>query len=274
MYTFVMAEQEIQQFYNDRRQRGLSDKIIFNELEGAGWPKEGLQERIAAARTAYERLSNADFMSDGAAVEYSIPQLPRKKGFIRAIVSLGIFLVYVFYTYQEVRNWIVFSVTIIIFSVVTAVAFVPYWVKARMQPRRIRFDSQGITILEPLGRLHPWSTLMGYWAGQKQLTADEEPDKPLSAPIFSLWKQKPTTRPVIRFYKNQIWMGVKSKELMYTLPLPPGREAEIVNFIRQYTPELIGTSAPASYGFTWKLFIVGLVIVFLFLIWAIIIMLK
>lgn len=273
-YTVPMPDQDLQSFYNDRRRRGLSDQIIFNELEASGWPKEGLQERLAAARQAYEKLPTAEYMADGDAIAYDVPQFMKARGITRFLYAGASIAVYVYFTLQETHDWLVASITLGIFAVIVLVTTGRHWLKQREQVRRIRFDSQGFTIQQPAGQLQAWTSFVGYRAGHRNLNEDEQQPPPTAVSLFTFWKVKPPTRPILQLYWVRRWVGMKSKELAYTLPLPPGREAAVVALVSKYLPPLSSNETSNATALGWKIFIFGMGFIALFLIGAIILVLA
>ena len=269
-----MPETDVQAFYNDRRRRGLSDQVIFNELEASGWAKEGLQERIAAAGRAYERLPTAEFMDDGQAIAYDVPQSTKAQGITRYLYAGVSIAVYVYITFQETHDWLVISMTLGIFLVIYLVTGGRRWMRQRGRERRIRFDSQGLTIEQPAGQLQTWASFDGYQTGKRELTEDEQQHQPTLLSFFGMQKVKPQTRPVIRFYRTQRWVGVKGKVLAYTLPLPPGREAGIVELVSKYLPQLLSSEVTNGTLVAWKIFTFGLGFIVLFLIGAVLLVLM
>ncbi|MEK7640292.1 MAG: hypothetical protein AAB424_04100 [Patescibacteria group bacterium] len=268
-----MVDQDLQNFYNDRRKRGLSDKIIFNELEASGWSKEGLQERIAAAKFVFEKSPTADFMADGSTIEYDITQQHKQKVYMHILYACFSVVAFVFFTIQESHDWLVVGINIAAFTSAGVFFIVKNIVKVRSYPQRIRYDSQGLTILKPPGQIQRWTTFTGFRALEQGLTEEDMHDHPVTFSFFSFKKIKPPTRPVLQLYRIKHWVGLQSKALAYTLPLPPGREASVVALVSKYLPALSSNDATNGTSLAWKIFTIGMGFLALFLIGAIILVL-
>ncbi len=269
-----MPDQALQNFYNDRRKRGLSDRIIYNELEASGWSKDGLQELVDQARAGYESQPNPDFFSDGTVLEYAIPKQPKPKHYGRIATAIGTVILYGVFGWQETHDWIIIIPILFVFGAIAFLSLFTFFVKWSDGPRRIRLDGEGVTIVDPPGRTHRWTEFVGYQTGQRQIPAEEQADQEMTGPIFTLWKQKIPTRPVIKLYATTKWLGMKSTAPSLTLPLPPGKEASIQAFVQAHVQAIPGKPPSATFAFSWKVFVFGIAAIFFLLIVAIIIVLS
>jgi hypothetical protein len=69
---------DVQQFYDDRRNRKMTDAMIVNELEASGWSIEVAKAAVAKAQAAYQPPVDTTFVKTSDTIEYILPKLNGK----------------------------------------------------------------------------------------------------------------------------------------------------------------------------------------------------
>lgn len=241
-----MPERNIQQYYTDRRERGMTDAMIANEMEASGWALGDAQAAVQEARGLYAPSLTRGFVQTQEAVEYDVPveyhQHSRWRNIV-GLVYLGSTVVALLFLdlFENSFTLIVVVPTIIILCF----GIVLIWkVNNRLQPRRIRIDAQGVTILVPHLTHYPWSRYESFtFDGHRQHGAlprrDELPLPVVTLPMFAL-----------HIRGKQGWITDRERR-EDEFPYPPLQRERLETFMKQYLPLRVGPRPHIS-NMSWK----------------------
>ena len=241
-----MPEHNIQTYYVDRRERGMTDAMIANEMEASGWTLKDAQEAVQEARDLYVPTATSGFVQTQESVEYDVPpeylQHSRMQGYywilFMSFLTIGLVLAdYVEYGFS-------FFVLLPLF-LISGLSMVFIWkMNTAWQPRRIRIDAQGITVLVPHFKHIPWSHYESFSFNDLRhrgiFPRPDEPPLPIpSAPMIDL-----------HIRGKQGWINDRERR-EDGLPYPPLQRERLETFMQQYLPLRIGPRPKVSYK-SWK----------------------
>ena len=237
-----MVDPATQSFYADRRDRGMTDAMIANELEASGWNFAEAKRAVADARGAYVRKPVAGTAVSEDYIEYDVPQEFHKQARWKFIIGI-IFVIPVFFLEVYTENLSTgFSMYTLTFAACTlvVVGIFGWFGVTRKTPRRIQLSKGGYTILQPKSGFQPWSKYASYHFGLP------EAKQTWFSRFFQMSPLLPDAPMVVLQPKKSRWTRSRD-QVAVQLPYPPQERQAVEAFLQKFFP-MVPTQKSAKLG--------------------------
>lgn len=228
-----MLDERTKKFYTDRRERGMTDAMIVNELEASGWNLADAQDAVRVAAQEFVPRTAVSFQQSGDTLSYEVPaeyiRAARAKG---VTIVAALWLLYAAYiAVDAISNGM--SVLVVLLSVGIPVAGTWFFwnLQTAWVPRSITIDAAGIHLLSgSRKKVFPWSAFEGYSVGSPKLSTTTHGGQLIPLPQ--------SESAVISLYLRKKQNAFTSEHQRYhTLPFPPQHAAAVAASIHRFLPE-------------------------------------
>ncbi len=228
----------------------MTDAMIVNELEASGWKLADAQTAVEQSRTSFVPKPTPGFAQAAGVVEYDVPQeyhqQSRKKFIIGLIFAVPIIVLEVF-TEDPSTGFSLYSLSLAV-CILVFFSILGWFGLKRHTPRRIRLDKDGYTVLQPKGKLHPWTQYKSYHFGFPEAKSTW---LKRFTQTSSLLPEAPT---LVLQPKPSMWVRASEQESVQ-LPYPPQERKALEELLKQFFP-VASAQKPAKLGWRYNPYII------------------